>query len=82
MVIPNWDNTPRLGKNGWGFLNSTPEAYKQHLQKTVEFVKDKPIDKRFVFLKSWNEWAEGNYIEPDLQWGDGFIKATSEVLKK
>ncbi len=82
MVVPNWDNTPRLGKTGWVFKNSTPEAYKQHLQKTVDFVKDKPNDRKFVFLKSWNEWAEGNYIEPDLQWGDGFIKATNEVLKK
>ena len=48
----------------------------------MEFVKDKPAGKKFIFLKSWNEWAEGNYLEPDLQWGDGFLKAIKEVLKR
>ena len=28
-----------------------------------------------VILKSWNEWAEGNYMEPDLKYGKGFINA-------
>jgi hypothetical protein len=26
-------------------------------------------------LKSWNEWGEGNYMEPDLKYGKGYIKA-------
>jgi hypothetical protein len=80
MIVPNWDNTPRLGKNGWVFQNSTPEAYKKHLQETVDFVKSRPENNKFILLKSWNEWAEGNYVEPDQQWGDGFIKATQDVL--
>lgn len=81
MVLPNWDNTPRLGKNGWIFHNSTPELFGEHLNKTVEFVKDKPAGKKFIFLKSWNEWAEGNYLEPDLQWGRGYLQSVKEVLE-
>ena len=31
-----------------------------------------------VFLKSWNEWGEGNYMEPDLKYGKKYI----ETLKQ
>lgn len=26
-------------------------------------------------LKSWNEWGEGNYMEPDLKYGKKYILA-------
>ena len=35
-----------------------------------------------VFLKSWNEWGEGNYMEPDLRFGKGYIKALKEAKVK
>ena len=31
-------------------------------------------------IKSWNEWGEGNYMEPDLQYGRGYIKACREAI--
>ena len=46
----------------------------------VDMVKDKPIDKRFIFLKSWNEWGEGNYVEPDLKYGHGWLDALRAEL--
>ena len=36
----------------------------------------------FVMIKSWNEWGEGNYLEPDLRYGKGFIKALRAVINK
>lgn len=33
-----------------------------------------------MILKSWNEWAESNYMEPDLKYGKGFIKALKKAL--
>ncbi|MBQ4014341.1 MAG: glycoside hydrolase family 99-like domain-containing protein, partial [Treponema sp.] len=32
------------------------------------------------FLKSWNEWAEGNYIEPDLKYGKAYITALKNAI--
>jgi lipopolysaccharide biosynthesis protein len=41
-----------------------------------------PIEKRFVFVKSWNEWAEGNYLEPDLLFGHGYLEVVREELQR
>ena len=60
---------------------STPELFRQCLHKKVELIKDKPYDKRFLVIKSWNEWAEGNYLEPDLKYGRQYLEAIkSEVI--
>jgi len=76
-LLPNWDNTPRSGMNGLVFEGSTPDLFKQHVRDALLHVRSKPPEHRFVFLKSWNEWAEGNHLEPDLRFGRGFL----EVLR-
>lgn len=80
-IMPNWDRSPRAGRNAIIYVNSTPEVFKQHILDAVELVKDKAPEHRILFLKSWNEWGEGNYVEPDLRYGKGYIKALAEVLK-
>jgi hypothetical protein len=82
-ILPNWDNTPRSGKRGWVFHRSTPEAFGEHLDNALQYVLKRPESKpRILFIKSWNEWAEGNYLEPDMQWGRGYLEAIREVIKK
>lgn len=78
FMLPNWDHTPRSGKNGTLLNNSTPELFKQHAQQVLNAIKEK--ENKLIFLKSWNEWAEGNYMEPDLLHGKGYIKALREEL--
>lgn len=79
-VLPNWDNTPRLGRWGTVLEGSTPEAYARYLAHAVDQLQDRPQQERLVFLKSWNEWAEGNYLEPDERFGHAFLEATRSVL--
>ena len=79
-VIPNWDNTPRCGTRGWVFLDSTPELFHQHLTQAIEQVAHRPAAKRLVFIKSWNEWAEGNYLEPDTVFGRQYLEACRSVV--
>ena len=54
---------------------STPSLFQECLRKKIELIKDKPFDKRFLIIKSWNEWAEGNYLEPDLKYGRQYLEA-------
>jgi hypothetical protein len=79
-TMPNWDNTPRLGR--WGFVlrDSTPERWYEHLAGAIRLLRDRPLERRLVFVKSWNEWAEGNYLEPDGAWGRGFLEATRRAV--
>jgi hypothetical protein len=79
-VIPGWDNTPRVGRWGWVLRESTPELFADHLRHAVGLIADRPFQKRLVFIKSWNEWAEGNYLEPDERHGRGYLEATRGEL--
>ena len=36
--------------------------------------------KKIVFLKSWNEWGEGNYMEPDTTFGRQYIEKLAEAV--
>ncbi|MBD5331351.1 MAG: lipopolysaccharide biosynthesis protein [Bacteroides sp.] len=80
-IIPNWDHTPRSGKNGAVLINSTPENFKSHVIEIIDCIKKKSPDDKICFLKSWNEWGEGNYVEPDLTYGDNYITTLKSILE-
>jgi hypothetical protein len=80
-VIPNWDNTPRSGKNGLVLHGSTPELFRIHFRNALQIIQDYPPEHKIVFVKSWNEWAEGNHIEPDLKYGRGYLKVLKEEIE-
>jgi len=79
-VIPCWDNTPRSGTNGIVLNNATPESFRIHLRQAVSQVAAKEPDKRLIFIKSWNEWAEGNYLEPDLRFGRSYLQVIQDEI--
>ncbi len=79
-IIPNWDHTPRSGKKGVVFHNSTPRLFKKHAKIVIDLVKEK--ERQIIFLKSWNEWGEGNYMEPDIKYKKQYIEALAELTKK
>lgn len=78
VIIPQWDHTPRSGWNGTLFVNAKPELFYEHAKDALNAVKGK--DHPLVFLKSWNEWGEGNMMEPDLTYGRGFIDALRRAI--
>lgn len=78
-LLPNWDHSPRSGRHAYVIYNSTPNLFYKHALQIFRNIKNKK--NKIVFLKSWNEWGEGNYMEPDLKYGKGYIRALSKALK-
>jgi lipopolysaccharide biosynthesis protein len=79
-VYPNWDNTPRAGRRGLVVTEASPERFQRQVRSAVKFVAHRDLEHRLLFIKSWNEWAEGNYLEPDLDHGHGFLKALADEI--
>lgn len=79
-VLPNWDTTARHGIRGNVLEGCSPELFAEQLRRAIALVADRPADKRVVILKSWNEWAEGNYAEPDQRYGRGFLEAIRDQV--
>ena len=80
-VVPNWDNTPRSGRDGLVLHGSTPELFRIQVREAMKRVEAMPPEHRLIFVKSWNEWAEGNYLEPDTRYGKGYLEVIrDEVL--
>ena len=80
-VSPGWDNSPRRKKPPYmAFVGSTPELFKKWLKDTL--VRFKPFSKEenLVFINAWNEWAEGNHLEPDQKWGRRYLEVTKEAI--
>ncbi len=74
-IFVGWDNTPRRGSNGIIMIKSSPEAFESGLSALVQAQSGKPYDDRLVFINAWNEWAEGNHLEPDLKNGRRYLEA-------
>jgi hypothetical protein len=75
-----WDNTPRSGCNGVVLDGATPQAFLRALNNAVAVLAHRPLERRLIFLKSWNEWAEGNHLEPDLRFRTEFLQAIANAL--
>ena len=72
----DWDNTPRKGNLGFVFGGASPNKFKEYMKKQI--IRARTIYKKdMIFLFAWNEWAEGNYVEPDLVFGKAYL----EVIK-
>ena len=81
-VLSNWDTSPRLGMGGVILHDATPELFRTHLRQALARIASQPPERRILFLKSWNEWAEGNHIEPDQRYGRGYLEVIREELQR
>ncbi len=79
-IMPQWDRSPRAGNYDGIYVNATPENFETHIQHAIELISQKEDEHKILFLRSWNEWGEGNYVEPDMKYGHGFLNALKKCL--
>lgn len=73
-ICVGWDNTPRRNGKAVIFVNSTADRFGEGLLKIIKSVQCKPYEERLVFINAWNEWAEGNHLEPDMKNGLAYLE--------
>ncbi len=82
-VTPMWDNSVRrVNGNAEVFMGSTPQLYQKWLSIVCEKFNPKKPDENFIFINAWNEWAEGNHLEPCEKWGHSYLNATKNIAEK
>ena len=81
VVFPGQDTTPRRGKEAVILTGCTPELFGQYLRDSVEIASKKKPENRIVIINAWNEWGEGNYLEPDMKFGNVFLEECNKILK-
>lgn len=79
-IFPQWDRTPRAGNSEGVYVNATPTTFKKHVEDALNVIENKDMEHRILFLRAWNEWGEGNYVEPDLKYGHAFLDAIKEAI--
>ena len=80
MTIPNYDHTPRSGRRGMLLHKSTPVLWGKLLENVFILRSHIKEEENLVFIKAWNEWGEGNYLEPDLKYGKDYLKVLRSQL--
>ena len=81
-VTPGWDNSARRQRGANIFHGSTPELYERWLEAmVVDTLRRRESEERILFVNAWNEWAEGNHLEPDRRWGRAYLEATARALQ-
>ena len=80
-VSVGWDNNPRFKKFKPGVVkNNTPENFEKALMEAKRFADENNVS--LITVNSWNEWTETSYLEPDNQYGYGYLEAIRRVFCK
>ncbi|MFC2089413.1 glycoside hydrolase family 99-like domain-containing protein [Bacteroidota bacterium] len=78
-----WDDTPRFpekGKSDLVHYNQSPESFAAFLQKSKDYLDQHPDQTKLMTIYAWNEWVEGAYLLPDMNYGFSYLDALKDVL--
>jgi hypothetical protein len=79
-ALVGWDNTPRRGPEAIVLTDATPKCFAEHVRERIARLAARPQEERILFVNAWNEWAEGNHLEPDQRNGRGHLEAPAGAL--
>ncbi len=80
-ACPGFDNTARKSKNYVILKDSTPELFKHWVEEKIKLFTPYSEEENLFFINAWNEWAEGNYMEPNRKWGRAYLEALKDIFK-
>jgi lipopolysaccharide biosynthesis protein len=81
-VTPSWDNSARKKSDAYILRGANPAEYEKWLETVVARFTPPTQEENFIFINAWNEWAEGNHLEPCQKWGRAYLQATKRALAR
>lgn len=79
-TFAGFDSTPRHGTQGAIIDKVTPEIFEKSFKEICK--KSILCDNEFVFVNAWNEWGEGNYLEPDIKNKFAFLEKIKKIMQE
>jgi hypothetical protein len=84
VTEPGWDSRPWHGPGARVRTGKHPDKFRAMLANAREFVDSAgrrlPAGQKIVFVEAWNEFGEGDYIEPHREFGFGYLDAIRDVF--
>jgi hypothetical protein len=79
-VFTGWDTSPRHQRRGTILKGFDVAAFKDHLLQIKSCLNRRQRNQQIILIKSWNEWAEGNLLEPDSVFAYQLLEAYREII--
>lgn len=79
-IFPRFDHSPRSHGKELIYVGDTPALFEKYMKQAIANVEGKAKDHQLIFIRAWNEWGEGNYLEPDTDTGLGYLEAIKRAL--
>ncbi len=76
-----FDHSPRSAKRGIFLHKNSPVIWGEFCRNVLVIVLNNKDQENLLFIKAWNEWGEGNYMEPDRKFGRAYIEEAGKVFK-
>ncbi len=80
VVDTGWDSRPWHGARSLVITGRTPDRFEEILRQAREFCTK--TGRKMVILGPMNEWGEGSYIEPNLEFGFEMMERIRKVFGK
>jgi hypothetical protein len=79
LVVAAHDTTPRSQDAPVVWQGASPGVLQAWLEAASDAVRDRPADRRLVFVHAWNDWETGAALSPDLRFGHGWLEAIANA---
>jgi len=82
VTDPGWDARPWHGWKALVRTDRAPSKFQRMLANARAYVDRYPLsgNRRIVLVEAWNEFGEGEAIEPHCEWGFGYLEAVRDVF--
>lgn len=78
-VFVDYDDSPRRSVGGVITKGTSPGKFGRYLKQSMEACRREGNE--YLFINAWNEWGEGNYLEPDTMYGYAYLNEVRKLMK-